>query len=106
MTGPPLEPPIEATIGGAVGRPERADRPERRRIAEIVVPSPAATLVVLRPTRAGLAVLLTRRHRQLRFGGDMYVFPGGRLDPEDADHAAAAVRETREEPGSSSIRRP
>ena len=29
----------------------------------------------------------------------MYVFPGGRVDPEDADDAAAAVRETREETG-------
>jgi hypothetical protein len=35
----------------------------------------------------------------MRFGGDMYVFPGGRLDPEDADHAAAAIRETFEETG-------
>jgi len=29
----------------------------------------------------------------------MYVFPGGRVDHSDADHAAAAVRETREETG-------
>jgi len=29
----------------------------------------------------------------------MYVFPGGRVDPEDTDHAAAATRETREETG-------
>jgi ADP-ribose pyrophosphatase YjhB (NUDIX family) len=35
----------------------------------------------------------------MRFGGDMYVFPGGRLDPEDSDHAAAAIRETFEETG-------
>lgn len=86
----------EPEVAGAVGRP---DRPERRRGAEVVPPRPAATLILLRPSRAGLAVLLTRRHRQLRFGGDMYVFPGGRLDPDDADHAAAAIRETREETG-------
>ncbi|HLX35672.1 MAG TPA: NUDIX domain-containing protein [Candidatus Limnocylindrales bacterium] len=83
-------------VAGEVGRPERA---ERRRGAEVVAPRPAATLVLLRPGRAGLSVLLTRRHRNLRFGGDLYVFPGGRLDPDDADHAAAAVRETREETG-------
>jgi len=35
----------------------------------------------------------------MRFGGDMYVFPGGRVDPDDADHAAAAIRETFEETG-------
>ena len=64
-----------------------------------MAPRPAATLVLLRPTTRGLAVLLTRRNRQLRFGGDMYVFPGGRVDAEDADHAAAAVRETHEETG-------
>jgi len=76
-----------------------ADRPERRRIPEVIPPKPAATLVLLRPGRAGFDVLLTRRNRQLRFGGDIHVFPGGRLDPEDPDHAAAAVRETREETG-------
>jgi len=81
---------------GAVGRPER---PERRRGAPVVEPRPAATLVLLRPTRDGFLVLLTRRHRDMRFGGDMYVFPGGRVDAADADHAAAAVRETREETG-------
>lgn len=35
----------------------------------------------------------------MRFGPDIHVFPGGRLDPEDADAADAAVRETREETG-------
>ena len=86
-------------VAGEVGRPDRDQRPERRRGAPVVEPRPAATLVLLRPTRAGFAVLLTRRHRTMRFGGDMYVFPGGRLDATDVDHAAAAVRETREETG-------
>ena len=89
----------EDTVAGSVGRPERPERPERRRGAEVVEPRPAATLVLLRPGRDGFSVLLTRRHRSLRFGGDMYVFPGGRVDATDADHAAAAVRETYEETG-------
>ena len=86
-------------VPGAVGRPARSDRPERRRGSEVVVPRPAATLVLLRPGRNGLSVLLTRRHRSMRFGGDMYVFPGGRVDETDVDDAAAAVRETLEETG-------
>lgn len=86
----------EDVVGREVDRP---DRPERRRGAEVVEPRPAATLVLLRPGRGEFAVLLTRRHRRLRFGGDMYVFPGGRVDETDANHAAAAVRETYEETG-------
>ena len=78
---------------------EAADRPERRRGPEIVAPQPAATLVLLRPGRDGPTVLLTRRPATMRFGGNLYVFPGGRVDPEDVDHAATAVRETREETG-------
>ena len=74
-------------------------RPERQRGAPIVDPKPAATVVVLRPTRRGYEVLLTRRAAAMRFGADMYVFPGGRLDPGDVDHRAAAVRETFEETG-------
>jgi 8-oxo-dGTP pyrophosphatase MutT (NUDIX family) len=85
----------EPPVTGDVGRP---DRPERRR-AEVVPPKPAATVVLLRPGRHGPAVLLTRRPKTMRFGGDLYVFPGGRLDEEDADHRAAAVRETHEETG-------
>ncbi|MEZ0241345.1 MAG: NUDIX domain-containing protein [Chloroflexota bacterium] len=77
----------------------RPGRPERQRGAPIVDPKPAATVVVLRPSRSGYEVLLTRRAAAMRFGADMYVFPGGRLDPEDVDHRAAAVRETLEETG-------
>jgi 8-oxo-dGTP pyrophosphatase MutT (NUDIX family) len=59
---------------------------------------PAATVVVLRPAPGGLEVLLTRRPPSMRFGGGLYVFPGGRLEPGETA-AAAAVRETLEETG-------
>jgi 8-oxo-dGTP pyrophosphatase MutT (NUDIX family) len=61
-------------------------------------PRPAATLVLLRPGRGGLEVLLTRRPASMRFGANLFVFPGGRLDP-DEDPRAAAARETVEETG-------
>lgn len=35
----------------------------------------------------------------MRFGPDIHVFPGGRIDPGDADAADAAIRETLEETG-------
>jgi 8-oxo-dGTP pyrophosphatase MutT (NUDIX family) len=37
---------------------------------------PAATVVLLRPGRAGLEVLLTQRPSTMAFAGDMHVFPG------------------------------
>ena len=77
----------------------RPGRPERQRGAPVVEPKPAATVVVLRPASRGFEVLLTRRAAGMRFGADMFVFPGGRIDPGDVDHRAAAVRETLEETG-------
>jgi len=61
-------------------------------------PRPAATVVLLRPGPAGLEVLLTRRPASMRFGANLFVFPGGRLDPGE-DARAAAARETVEETG-------
>ncbi len=74
-------------------------RPERQRGTAVVPPRPAATAVLLRPSSAGLQVLLTRRPSTMQFGPDIHVFPGGRVDPGDTDAAAAAIRETREETG-------
>jgi 8-oxo-dGTP pyrophosphatase MutT (NUDIX family) len=87
---------VSDVTAGDVGRPER---PERRLGPVFVEPRAAATVVLLRPGSRGPTVLLTRRTATMRFGGDLYVFPGGRLDPEDSDHAAAAIRETFEETG-------
>ena len=69
---------------------------------------PAATVVLLRDGDAGLEVLLGRRSSKLAFHGGAWVFPGGRIDPEDygddpTDEAAAArraaAREAKEEAG-------
>ena len=44
---------------------------------------PAATVVLLRDTAAGVETLMLRRDTQLAFAGGAWVFPGGRIDPED-----------------------
>lgn len=67
---------------------------------------PAATVVLMRDGSAGVEVLMLHRTSKVHFGG-MWVFPGGRIDPEDhatardADSVArnAAARETLEETG-------
>jgi len=67
---------------------------------------PAATVVLLRDSSAGMEVLLLRRQSQLAFAAGMWVFPGGRIDPEDfadrpddmfAAAKRAAAREAMEE---------
>ncbi len=60
---------------------------------------PAAVLVPLVDRPEGMTVLLTKRTAHLRDHAGQISFPGGRVDPEDADALAAALRETEEETG-------
>jgi glyoxylase-like metal-dependent hydrolase (beta-lactamase superfamily II)/8-oxo-dGTP pyrophosphatase MutT (NUDIX family) len=53
-------------------------------------PRPAATVVLLRPGADGPEVLLTLRPASMAFAADLYVFPGGAVDPGDADPRLAA----------------
>ncbi len=53
-------------------------------------PRPAATVVLARPGSDGFEVLLVRRNRQAGFVPGAYVFPGGRVDPEDGASALAS----------------
>ena len=73
---------------------------------EEIVPTPAATVMLVRQVKL-IEVLLLRRNNKLVFHGGHWVFPGGRIDVEDYAHSpegleyeaaiAAAVRETKEE---------
>jgi 8-oxo-dGTP pyrophosphatase MutT (NUDIX family) len=59
----------------------------------------AAVLVPLVARAEGLSVLMTQRAAHLMHHGGQISFPGGRLEPGDADPQAAALRETEEETG-------
>lgn len=62
-------------------------------------PRQAATVILVRGGAQALEVLLLRRSPAARFMGGAWVFPGGAVDPGDADHRATAVRELAEEAG-------
>ena len=68
-------------------------------LSPATTPVPAAVLVGLVPRAEGTQVLLTRRTDGLRRHAGQVSFPGGRIEPGDADAAAAAIRETGEEIG-------
>jgi 8-oxo-dGTP pyrophosphatase MutT (NUDIX family) len=57
-------------------------------MAEILSPRPAATVMTLRDRDEGYEILMLRRNLQSDFVGGAYVFPGGGVDPADADPAA------------------
>jgi 8-oxo-dGTP pyrophosphatase MutT (NUDIX family) len=59
----------------------------------------AAVLVALIDRPGGMTVLLTKRTDHLHDHAGQVSFPGGRVDPEDRDAAAAALREAKEEVG-------
>jgi 8-oxo-dGTP pyrophosphatase MutT (NUDIX family) len=76
----------------------------------VATPQAAATVVVVRDASkgSGFEVLMVRRNDKVAFMAGAYVFPGGRVDQTDLEHAGddemaayrfAAIRELEEEAG-------
>ena len=63
---------------------------------ETPAPPDAATVLVVRDSPDGPEVFFVKRAAAVRFMGGAYVFPGGRLDAEDADPAVACDLEADE----------
>ena len=70
--------------------PELFERARAMKRGEITAPPArdAATVALLRDSAAGPQVYLLRRVRAMAFAGGMHVFPGGSVDPADAEGAA------------------
>lgn len=52
---------------------------------------PAATVILVRPVPNSYEIFMLRRTSKAAFAADMYVFPGGRVDPEDHFNKYAQV---------------
>jgi 8-oxo-dGTP pyrophosphatase MutT (NUDIX family) len=78
---------------------------ERINLGDPTVPREAATVILLRDSSVdgSLEVLLLRRSENARFMPNVWVFPGGALDPEDGAGLdglkVCALRELHEEAG-------
>jgi len=73
--------------------------PVLHRITDVEQTRPAAMLIPVIDMNGEAAVVATKRAADMRHHRGEWVFPGGRMDPEDGTTAQAARREAEEELG-------
>ena len=90
MTAIGVDALVAATRAGLVGRSRR-----------VVPPGPLVRAAVLVPIvdRGEAHLVFAKRTERVGHHAGQISFPGGRVDPHDADDLAAALREAREEVG-------
>jgi len=71
-------------------RPIPPQQPVRKEGEKAVRPKDAATIIIWRKQQRWVEVLMGERHRAHKFLPHRYVFPGGRVDPQDARIRAAS----------------
>lgn len=86
----PVRGEAQLPLGGDIGFVAKDRLPRVR---------PAAVLVPIIPRPRGPTVLLTQRPDTMASHPGQVAFPGGKVDADDADEVAAALREAEEEVG-------
>ncbi len=86
--------PLQTTLPEEIGL-----WPEELRLRVTQNLTAAGVLIPIIERANTLSVLFTRRAAHLRYHAGQVSFPGGRMEPGDADVLATALRETREEVG-------